>query len=69
MLCDCTPRWVPVSGNQIPQGAFVGGQTESGEMLYVGRAHHEGTLTTGKVSLNCRSKIIYGYYKKKSVSF
>lgn len=62
MLCDCTPRWVPASENQIPPGAFVGGQAESGETLYVGRAHHEGTLTTGKVSLKYRRKFSYGYY-------
>lgn len=49
ILCDCTPGWVPTSGNNIPSNAIPAGQTEDGESLYVGRVHHEGTLTIGKV--------------------
>nr|XP_012150292.1 PREDICTED: uncharacterized protein LOC100878241 isoform X4 [Megachile rotundata] len=49
VLCDCNPQWVPTSGNNIPPNAIPGGETEDGEPLYVGRVHHEGTLTIGKV--------------------
>lgn len=50
VLCDGSPRWVPTSGSQVPPGAFVGGKCENGETLYIGRAHHNGSLTPGKVS-------------------
>lgn len=49
VLCGCSPTWVPTSGNNIPPNAIPGGETEDGEPLYVGRVHHEGTLTIGKV--------------------
>lgn len=39
--------WVPVSGTEIPDNAFIGGE-DSGEVQYVGRAHHEGALIPGK---------------------
>jgi len=46
---DADTAWLPASNGEVPSGAFQGGQDESGEMLYIGRAHHEGTLTIGKV--------------------
>ncbi|XP_076667444.1 uncharacterized protein LOC143368523 isoform X4 [Andrena cerasifolii] len=49
VLCGCNPVWAPTSGNNIPHKAIPGGETEDGETLYVGRVHHEGTLTIGKV--------------------
>ncbi|KAF5296192.1 hypothetical protein FQA39_LY12646 [Lamprigera yunnana] len=49
VLCNCNGRWVPCSGGNIPPNAVVGGQSESGEPLYVGRAHHQGSITIGKV--------------------
>ncbi|XP_014366080.2 uncharacterized protein LOC106716925 isoform X1 [Papilio machaon] len=42
-------NWVPVSGSNIPPGAFPGGESEDGEPLYIGRVRHEGSITTGKV--------------------
>lgn len=42
-------NWVPTSGSNVPPGAFVGGQSEDGESLYVGRVRHEGSITTGKI--------------------
>ncbi|XP_076284165.1 uncharacterized protein LOC143210832 isoform X3 [Lasioglossum baleicum] len=49
VLCGCHPSWVPTTGNNIPPNAIPGGETEDGEPLFVGRVHHEGTLTIGKV--------------------
>lgn len=39
--------WVPVTGTDIPDDAFKGGE-DNGEVQYVGRAHHEGALIPGK---------------------
>jgi hypothetical protein len=39
--------WVPVSGHEIPDNAFRGGE-DNGEVQFVGRAHHEGALIPGK---------------------
>ncbi|XP_076164565.1 uncharacterized protein LOC143145254 isoform X2 [Ptiloglossa arizonensis] len=49
VLCACNPKWVPISGSNIPPNAIPGGETEDGEALYVGRVYHEDTLTIGKV--------------------
>lgn len=49
VLVGCQPRWVEVEGNQIPPQAVPAGETSSGEPLFVGRVHHEGTVTIGKV--------------------
>lgn len=48
-MCQCDPRWVTTSGNNIPPNAIPGGETEDGEPLYVGRVNIDGTLTIGKV--------------------
>lgn len=42
-------RWVPGGNGFIPPGAFPGGYTASGEILYIGRASYQGSLTPGKV--------------------
>lgn len=57
VLCGCNPQWVPVSGSGIPGNAVPAGESEAGEPLFVGRVHHEGTITTGKV------QVIYELYK------
>ncbi|XP_011136164.1 uncharacterized protein LOC105181234 isoform X2 [Harpegnathos saltator] len=49
VLCGCNPTWLPCSGGNIPQNAIPGGETEDGEPLFIGRVHHEDTLTIGKV--------------------
>ncbi|XP_014612835.1 PREDICTED: uncharacterized protein LOC106791603 isoform X2 [Polistes canadensis] len=49
VLCGCQPSWVSVSGGNIPANAIPAGETEDGEPLFVGRVHHEGTLSIGKV--------------------
>ncbi|XP_070520354.1 uncharacterized protein [Cardiocondyla obscurior] len=49
VLCGCRPTWLPISGGNIPSNAIPAGETEDGEPLFVGRVHHEGTVTIGKV--------------------
>lgn len=49
VLCGCNPQWIPVTGNAIPPQAVPAGESTEGEPLFVGRVHHEGTITTGKV--------------------
>lgn len=49
VLCGCNPVWLPASGGNIPPHAIPSGETEDGEPLFVGRVHHEDTLTIGKV--------------------
>jgi hypothetical protein len=41
--------WIPSnSGIHVPN-AVVGGRTLQGETLYIGRVHHENSLTPGKI--------------------
>lgn len=49
VLCNGNVSWVPSGHGQIPHNAVVGGNTASGETLYIGRTHHMGSLTPGKV--------------------
>lgn len=41
--------WVGSSNGHAPTGAVSTGNTSSGELLVIGRAHHEGAVTPGKV--------------------
>uniref|UniRef100_A0A8D8FF74 (northern house mosquito) hypothetical protein n=1 Tax=Culex pipiens TaxID=7175 RepID=A0A8D8FF74_CULPI len=41
--------WVHSSNGHVPAGAVLCGNTTTGEPLYIGRAHHEGSLTPGKI--------------------
>ncbi|CAL8093836.1 unnamed protein product [Orchesella dallaii] len=49
----CGPKaclsWVEGSGSDIPVNAVPGGQEADGEVLYIGRVIHEGTVTVGKI--------------------
>uniref|UniRef100_A0A182XP53 Uncharacterized protein n=1 Tax=Anopheles quadriannulatus TaxID=34691 RepID=A0A182XP53_ANOQN len=58
--------WDTASSGQVPLGAVVGGHTSDGEMLYVGRAYHEGSQTIGKVQ--CSHNCIYIPYGGAEVS-
>ncbi|KAI8438201.1 hypothetical protein MSG28_010820 [Choristoneura fumiferana] len=49
VLVGGSNQWIPTNGANVPPGAFQGGQTEDGEPLFVGRVHHEGSVTIGKV--------------------
>ena len=42
-------QWVACANGHIPAGAVVAGNDPSGEVLYVGRAHHLCSLTPGKI--------------------
>lgn len=42
-------HWIHASNGSVPPGAVESGRTRSGEMLYVGRANYQNTLTLGKV--------------------
>lgn len=57
VLCGCPSTWVPTSGDNIPPNAIPAGQTEEGEVLFIGRANHEGTVTIGKVQPS--HKVLY----------
>lgn len=52
VLCGCNPQWIPTSGQTLPPSAVPAGESESGEPLFVGRVHHEGTITIGKVQVS-----------------
>lgn len=41
--------WVGSSNGHVPEGAVLAGNTSTGEPLFIGRAHHEGSLTPGKI--------------------
>uniref|UniRef100_A0A1E1W0H1 Uncharacterized protein n=2 Tax=Pectinophora gossypiella TaxID=13191 RepID=A0A1E1W0H1_PECGO len=49
----CAPahiiRWLPASNGQVPVGAIPGGNTHSGETLYIGRVRYNRSTTPGKV--------------------
>ncbi|XP_063699510.1 uncharacterized protein LOC134830077 isoform X2 [Culicoides brevitarsis] len=42
-------QWVGSGNGHTPDNAVIAGHTINGEPLYVGRAHHEGSLTPGKI--------------------
>ncbi|CAG0901449.1 unnamed protein product [Darwinula stevensoni] len=44
--------WLPGSAGSIPSGALKGGQTASGEPLYIGRCKQGNTLTCGKARIH-----------------
>lgn len=41
--------WIDSEGGAVPSNAVVGGQTNDGETLYIGRVLHNGTVTVGKI--------------------
>lgn len=49
VLCRKELVWEHAAGGSVPQEAVIGGNTGDGEILYVGRAYHEGSQTVGKV--------------------
>lgn len=53
--------WVPAGYGSVPHNAVRGGNTATGEPLYIGRAHHNGSLTVGKIHPSHQSLYIpYG---------
>lgn len=54
VLCYGAVAWVTVhpSSRAVPPFSVSGGQTSDGEPLYIGRAHHNGSLTIGKFHIS-----------------
>jgi Protein of unknown function (DUF3421) len=44
-----TPVWIPFDGTKFPNNVVEGGR-EDNQKLYIGRSHHMGSMTPGKVS-------------------
>ncbi|CRK86359.1 CLUMA_CG000082, isoform A [Clunio marinus] len=51
------PFWIPFHGEIIPKNTVKGGK-ENNQKLYIGRSHHHGSLTPGKVLESERNCII-----------
>ncbi|KXJ68452.1 hypothetical protein RP20_CCG003439 [Aedes albopictus] len=49
VLCGLGFTWVPCENGNLPKGAVLCGKTAYGEELYIGRAHHNGSVTPGKI--------------------
>ncbi|XP_055371659.1 uncharacterized protein LOC129605757 isoform X2 [Condylostylus longicornis] len=49
ILCGTSYRWLPASNGHVPPNSVEGGRTSNGEQLYIGRGHHCGSLTPGKI--------------------
>jgi hypothetical protein len=49
VLCGGNVQWVHSSNGQSHPNAVPGGTTESGETLYIGRAHYQNSITPGKI--------------------
>lgn len=49
VLCNGEVQWVNSCNGEIPAAGIEAGLTSKGEILYVGRAFHEGTVTVGKI--------------------
>lgn len=45
-------NWVNGCYGNVPNTAVPGGKTCSGKLVYIGRAHHEDSLTPGKIHRN-----------------
>ncbi|CAG2111289.1 unnamed protein product, partial [Medioppia subpectinata] len=41
--------WVPAANGEVPYGAIEGGEQSDGQVLYIGRAYHSGSMVLGKV--------------------
>lgn len=54
VLCHGNTSWHTFNprSRQIPAFAVSGGKTSDNETLYIGRAHHQGSLTVGKVQIS-----------------
>lgn len=42
-------KWVKEGNGVVPRNAVEGGRTRTGELLYIGRVQHKGSLTPGKI--------------------
>lgn len=58
-------EWLPAADGFVPCGAIEGGRTGTGEKLFVGRAHHQGSHVIGKV--HPAHKVLYIPFDGKEV--
>lgn len=51
VLCHGDLGWIRYDprSNRVPANAVPGGQTSSNQTLYIGRTHHHGSETVGKI--------------------
>ncbi|XP_071440631.1 natterin-4-like [Hetaerina americana] len=49
VLCGTNFEWTHSSGGNIPQRAIPASSGMDGEVMYIGRVHHNRTITVGKV--------------------
>lgn len=49
ILIGSDVKWKREQNGKLPKGAYPGGRTKNGEILYIGRAEHSRSLTVGKV--------------------
>lgn len=49
VLCHGNVQWVHSCNGQVVRNAVLGGRTECGEILYIGRGQYGGALTVGKI--------------------
>ncbi|XP_022901806.1 natterin-3-like [Onthophagus taurus] len=49
VLCEQRFQWARERNGRVPHNAVIGGRTATGENLYIGRAHHAGAHTVGKI--------------------
>ncbi|XP_053686612.1 uncharacterized protein LOC128736158 [Sabethes cyaneus] len=50
VLCGLNFTWIPSEKGLLPKGAVLSGYSSTGEPIYIGRAHHDGSLTPGKIN-------------------
>lgn len=70
VLCGEYYKWIPASNGNVPDSAVRGGQTSSGEPLYIGRAKWEGSLIPGKIHPSHQSLYVaYGGKEHKVTNY
>ncbi|XP_055607644.1 uncharacterized protein LOC129755267 [Uranotaenia lowii] len=57
VLCGLGYTWVPNNGEDLPKGAVLSGTSNYGEPFYIGRAHHDGSITPGRI--NRKDRCVY----------
>lgn len=67
VLTACDVTWMPATEGEVPSGALASGESEDGEVLYVGRATHEGVVSVGKVQGS--HKVCYIPYGGQEIAY
>lgn len=67
VLCNVKGTWIKTDRDVIPEKALKSGYSETGEILYVGRAKHQGNFIPGKVHPS--HKVCYVPFGGKEISY